>query len=292
VPGQDVSQLYTVARELPNPAMDSISATAGVPVRGGRYGEQYVLSLIPTKHVLADEGSYFVTSSADFYYPGYTLTFPVETQFDDTNPLLYVMNNDRYSGRRLYLDYIKFFLDPGDTFVPTPPWTGVRFAIILDPIQRTNRLIDYTQSPVPANYFWDGYNTPPAASVNSDFDIYGDFDMGQGNNSDMSVCTVYAQNNANPTIFTPSSPAARVVANCSLGGPGCSGDVCVLVSGSTDSGAYAGDIGPPNGTSPGHRVSIIPPIILGGGAAITVTMWMPGANTAIPYEFEMGWWER
>ena len=53
MPGIDVNQLWTPARAVPSPQSDQKAPVTNV--RGGRYGEQYVLPLIPTKHLLADE---------------------------------------------------------------------------------------------------------------------------------------------------------------------------------------------------------------------------------------------
>jgi len=51
MPGIDVNQLWTPARAVPSPQSDQKSSVTNV--RGGRYGEQYVLPLVPTKHLLA-----------------------------------------------------------------------------------------------------------------------------------------------------------------------------------------------------------------------------------------------
>ena len=61
MPGIDVNQLWTPARAIPSPQADQKAPVTNV--RGGRYGEQYVLPLISTKHVLADEGSYFIATN-------------------------------------------------------------------------------------------------------------------------------------------------------------------------------------------------------------------------------------
>ena len=61
MPGIDVNQLWTPARAVPSPQSDQKAPVTNV--RGGRYGEQYVLPLIPTKHLLADEGTYFIATN-------------------------------------------------------------------------------------------------------------------------------------------------------------------------------------------------------------------------------------
>jgi len=130
MPGIDVNQLWTPARAVPSPQSDQKAPVTNV--RGGRYGEQYVLPLIPTKHLLADEGSYFIATNPT---PGTALAYNIQAAFSDTVPLFYVQNNDSKAnpfGKRLYLDYIKLIC----TTAPASS-TGVRFALKTDPAIRT-----------------------------------------------------------------------------------------------------------------------------------------------------------
>jgi hypothetical protein len=65
----------------------------------------------------------------------------------------------------------------------------------------------------------------------------------------------------------------------------------VLISGTTDPAAYSATTG--DQSYPGRKVSVIPPIIVGPGTAMTIYFWMTGVGMAnLPYTFEMGWWER
>jgi hypothetical protein len=105
MPGIDVNQLWTPARAIPSTQSDQKAPVTNV--RGGRYGEQYVLPLISTKHLLADEGSYFIATNPT---PGTALAYNVQAAFSDTVPLLYIQNNDSKANplaKRMYLDYIK-----------------------------------------------------------------------------------------------------------------------------------------------------------------------------------------
>ena len=129
MPGIDVNQLWTPARAIPSPQSDQKAPVTNV--RGGRYGEQYVLPLISTKHLPADEGSYFIATNPT---PGTALAYNVQAAFSDTVPLLYIQNNDSKANplaKRLYLDYIKLIC----TVAPASS-TGARFAAKTDPALR------------------------------------------------------------------------------------------------------------------------------------------------------------
>ncbi|HZT29231.1 MAG TPA: hypothetical protein VFA33_05075 [Bryobacteraceae bacterium] len=258
MPGIDVNQLWTPARAIPSPQADQKAPVTNV--RGGRYGEQFVLPLTVTKHVLADEGSYFIATNVT---PGTAQAYNIQAAFSDTTPLLYIQNNDSKAnpfGKRMYLDYIKLIC----TTAPASA-TGARFAIKTDPQLRTlstNNTLAITPT-----------------SPNSDVAM-------------QSVCSINAQNNSSASVLTASSGSARVVANGSMGGLPIVGDEFVLVCGAADPGAYPG-LTAAQAVCPGRKVTGIPPVILGPNSALTVYAWFPGnAATGLSFEFEMGWWER
>lgn len=258
MPGIDVNQLWTPARGLPSPQTDQKAPVTNV--RGGRYGEQYMLSLIPTKHLLADEGSYFIATNPT---PGTALAYNVQAAFSDTVPLFYIQNNDSKANpfaKRMYLDYLKLICT-----VAAASATGVRFAIKVDPTLRTLSTNNTTAI------------TP--TSPNSDV-------------ASQSVCSINAQSSATASALTASSGSARVVASGSLGGIPVVGDELVLVCGTVDPGAYQG-LTAAQAVCPGRKVTCVPPIILGPNSAMTVYAWFPGnAATGLSYEFEAGWFER
>ena len=258
MPGIDVNQLWTPARAIPSPQADQKAPVGNV--RGGRYGEQYVVSMMPTKHPLADEGSYFIATSVT---PGTAMPYNIQAAFSDTTPLLYIQNNDSKAnpfGKRMYLDYLKLIVG-----VAPASATGVRLALKTDPVIRTlgtNNTLSITPT-----------------SPNSDV-------------ATQSVCSVNAQNNGVASVLTASSTSARLVANASIGGLPIVGDEIGLIFGSADPGPYAG-LTAVEANTPGRRVSACPPVILGPNSALTMYAWFPGnAATGLSYEFEMGWWER
>ena len=258
MPGIDVNQLWTPSRALPNPQADQRAPVTNV--RGGRYGEQYVLPLLSSKHVLADEGSYFIATTPT---PGTGIASTLSATFSDTVPLLYIQNNDSKSnplGKRMYLDYIKLIV----TVVPASG-TNCRWALKTDPQLRTFTA-NNTLAIVP---------TSPNADV-----------------AQQSVCSVNAQNSGTASGLSASSPAARVVALASMGGIPVINDELVLVCGSFDPGPYPG-LTAAQATCGGRKVSGIPPVILGPNSALTAYIWFASnASTALSYELEMGWWER
>jgi hypothetical protein len=258
MPGIDVNQLWTPARAVPSPQSDQKAPVTNV--RGGRYGEQYVLPLIPTKHLLADEGSYFIATNPT---PGTALAYNVQAAFSDTVPLFYVQNNDSKAnpfGKRLYLDYIKLIC----TTAPASG-TGARFAIKTDPAIRT----------ISTN------NTTAITPTSPNSDV-----------ATQSVCSLNVQSNATASALSASSTSARLVANASVGGIPVVGDELVLVCGPVDPGAYPG-LTAAQAVCAGRKVSCLPPIILGPNSALTLYAWFPGnAATGLSYEFEVGWWER
>ena len=259
MPGIDTNQLWTPARGLPSATPDQKSPVTNI--RGGRYGEQYALSLVPTKHLLADEGTYFVATTPT---PGTAVTYFTNANAynDTTGAMFYMQNNDSKSNplaKRMYLDYIKIVC----TTLATAS-TGARFAIKVDPTVRSLATNNMTS----------------AIPVSPNMDA-----------APQSLMGVYYQSATTATTLSASSASARVVANASMGGITVVGDEYVLISGTTDSGAYAG-LTAAEAVCPGRKVSVIPPIIVGPSSCLTVYVWFPGNTTAAQYEFEMGWWER
>jgi hypothetical protein len=273
MPGIDTNQLWTPARSIPPATPDQKTQIANV--RAGRYGEQYMLSLVPTKHVLSDEGTYFVATSAGnntsvvtgigAWTPGTALAWSsaANGSFSDTTPFIYVSNNDAIDNpisKRLYFDYLKLVW----TIVTTSA-TSFHLAIKTDPTVR-----QITTNHVATCYPWS-----PNIDVQTS-----------------SIATVYAQNSTTNSVISASSYGARVVATCSMGGIQVVGDEYVIQSGTTDCAAYPG-LGSAEGTCPGRKVSVVPPIVVGPGGGMTFYIWSAGSLSGSPtYEFEMGWWER
>lgn len=95
-----------VSRDLPQPTPDTNQTT----FRGGRYGEQVIFSIPPTKHFLADEGSYYVATNPTM---GTSIAHVILAAFDDTKQYIYLRNTEsstNTNAKRIYLDYIKLLV--------------------------------------------------------------------------------------------------------------------------------------------------------------------------------------
>lgn len=92
-----------VSRVLPGPSVDDPQSPKSV--RLGRYREEYNLSLIPTTHLLADEGSYFVTENPT---PGTSIAMAVSATLSETSSYFLAIQNTAPSGGvRIYPAYVK-----------------------------------------------------------------------------------------------------------------------------------------------------------------------------------------
>lgn len=257
MPGIDVNALIAVARGLPSSSPDG--ATPASNPRGGRYREQYSLNIIPTKHILADEGTYYVATNPTIS-TGFTLTTTAQNAFSDTTPQIYMFNGATASiGNRIYLDYIRFLV----TATPTAA-TLVNYAIKLDAIARA-----LTTD-----------NTVLITPVNCDADT-----------PNRSVATIKVQNSATASVIAAASPSARLVARGSLGTIPIIGDEIVLQFGSVD--PISGFFQSAASTIPCRRVAQAPPLVVGPTQSFTMHLFFSGTSSAsLAAEFEIGYWER
>lgn len=136
------------------------------PQRAGRYSEGYVLSLMPTKHLLAEEGSYYNSNNGS----NGVATAAAPTVFSSTNPFLLLFNQEAVGGKNIELDYI--------TLVNAAPGTGgtnLQCAVTVD---AGNRFSAGGVSLTPANVnpaiaggsvakVWAGNITATAATISA-----------------------------------------------------------------------------------------------------------------------------
>src|SRR5436853_3173775 len=108
MPGVDINQLQMTRRTLPAGNVDGSQIG---PARGGRYNEDYFLNVVPTLHVLADEGSYFVATNQT---PGTGISpNAVETSFSDTRGFFVIANTESPANalaKRIYLHRLRLML--------------------------------------------------------------------------------------------------------------------------------------------------------------------------------------
>ena len=124
---QDFINWFKVARRLPLPQVD----TSEIPGRSGRYGELYTQSLVSTRQVLAEEGTYFSITNPT---PGTAIAYGssgTNATFSDTVPFLQILNTANPGDMNapiVYPDYIKL-AQLGTAPAST---TSVRAALKLD----------------------------------------------------------------------------------------------------------------------------------------------------------------
>ena len=257
MPGIDVNQLWTPARAIPSPQSDQKAPVTNV--RGGRYGEQYVLPLISTKHLLADEGSYFIATNPT---PGAALAYNVQAAFSDTVPLLYIQNNDSKAnplGKRMYLDYIKLICS-----VAPASSTGARFAV------KTDRRC----APSPPT-------TRPQSRRPRRTQIW------------LHSRSVRSTRKAARPHRRCRRPRRRLAWSPM---PAWAASRWWAMNSSWSVARSSRRVPGPDGgsaTCAGRKVSCLPPIVLGPNSALTLYAWFPGnAATGLSCEFEVGWWGR
>lgn len=221
-----------------------------------KYGSLYVESIIPTSHMLADEGSYYMTSSPT---PGTGLPFAITAAASDTaGNFLVIKNNDNTTDSpnilRMYLQYIKLIC----TVAPATA-TAAQFKMNVDGFLNSR----YTS----------GGTALPAVTPNMDI----------GNKS---ISQVYA----GALVTTALSSSSRQVGRGQLRTviPAV-GDEYMFTFGATESAQQASIA-----TATAIRETTqCAPVIIGPQQFFSLGLWFPGnATTAASFEVECGWWER
>jgi hypothetical protein len=243
------------SRILPQAQVD----TNLIDVRAGRYGELPVLSKVPTKHLLSDEGDYYTATS------GYGTTVAQQgqiTAFSDTAPLFVFFNKELPGGKRIYLDALRLLL------AGTAPVGTVSLEVAV----RTD-----TVSKLPANA--NQYTNPLTYNVNSD-------------DARASSATIYAYVAANAMVTPVSSGAVRNVARAHVStGLGITGDEYLIQFGSTERASHAG-LTATRAAATARLVGDGNPVIIGPQVWATVHVWWLTSITNVPtWEWEWSWFE-
>ena len=115
-----------VARALPQAAADGPESER--TVRGGRYGELSMLSMVRKAHLLAEEGTYFTANNGTTGITGQT-----DTAFTAIHPTISIYNSDspgNSQAKRISLDYIHLL--SGTAFTNATSNTGTFAAVVTD----------------------------------------------------------------------------------------------------------------------------------------------------------------
>lgn len=245
----DLSLNVEIDRQIPDAESDSTEKA----LRGGRYGEAYVQSLIPTTHLLPDEGTYQIATSPT---PGTGIAFVVNTGVSETaGNFLYLKNNESQGNtraKRIYIQYLRMIL----TAVPAAGISG-HFFIKVDNKDR------YTSG---------GTQILP---------YNANIDAGTGTVAQMYVGAL--------TTVAP-SPSSRLLSRGVLRSAiPVLNDEWILVSGPVD---FPGALSLGGAVAQRMPIPI-PPLVIGPQDNLCLQMWFPSnAVTPASFEFEMGWWER
>jgi hypothetical protein len=237
----------------PQPSVDN--QREGVPVRTSRYGGQFIDGVIPTKHALADEGSYFTANNGQ---TGQITSATSPTSFTATIPSMIIFNNASLSptAPKIYLDYAIWAVQ-----VAGATLTSVQCAIVRD---TTNRF-----SALGAG----GVQLTPV----------------QGNSAGpASVAKIWAGGQL--TATAASSNAVFMVGDRILSGViPVVNDVFTISFGSVDNVVA----GRGSATIASHILEPVPPMVLNAGECGLIYLWYPGmTTTGITLLPEFGWWER
>lgn len=245
----DVNLNIEIDRQLPDAESDSTEKT----LRGGRYGEAYMLSLIPTTHLLADEGTYEIGSSPT---PGTGIAFVVNASVSETaGNFLYIKNNESQGNtraKRVFLDYIRLIL-------AVAPASGVS-----------------------GHYFFKVDNKDRYVSGGTQINaVNANIDAGTG-----TVSQIYA----GAVVTGTPSPSSRLLSRGVLRSViPVVNDEWVFCFGAVDSPGsiqLAGAVAQ-------RMVIPCPPIILGPQDNLCMQLWFPSnATTPAQFEIEIGMWER
>jgi len=253
----DFNPLMEVDRTKPHAELDGTD----IDPRLSRYREQMVISSIPTKHPLADEGSYFVTQNAQTGIA----TAAAPTTFSATNPFILIYNGCNPSddfATRLYLDYIMLLVSAAGAGS-----TSVQFAITKDIGNR------YTSG---------------GTDLTSNIATTGPTSLG-------TLTRVYA---GNITAAAASGNVKTVVGNRIfkiMTAPALTiGDEYTARFGATnivESMQYLNNS--TTLTSIVNNTKNLPPVVIGANESFLLHLWLPGQNTTPPTLIpELGWWER
>lgn len=275
--GTEVLMKGRVSRKRPQPDVDG--GRDGEPCRIGRYDEQYVMSPVTKKHLLADEGGYM---TATMLPAATALQLGISATFSATAAAIAFFNSDsagKTDALRIYLDYIRFL-------VITPPTsaTNLLFASALDKKDRTPTTISNgaggTGPGTPATV--TAYRSP-VFCVNEDESpvIAG-----------IPYFPLSTAAGAPPTVPAAGPDARTIVGNCSLRAQ-------IPVAGDEYFIDFGGDVpsqalvtAAPAGAS---RVVVShPPVVLGAQQWFLLHMWgLSNATAGIAFAgLDMGWWER
>ena len=230
-----------------------VGAQADVPARGTNRGELIAMMMGKPKYGLCDEGSYFVATNPT---PGTAIAGVSGTgAFADAESLLYVRNaRTAAEDIRLYLDYLRVQVAVAGT-----NGTDHRYVMKTEP-SGTERWTSGGSLIVPVNPNRNSSGSSPAVIR------FG------------------------ALVTTAVGSDVRLVSNGVIRS-------VIAVVGDQYVFDFGGEVAVPNGQPNGgllvaNVVVPVPPIILGPGETLVMSLHAAAQTVASQYEFELGYWER
>lgn len=242
-------------------------------VRGGRYGEQFVLPLGRKQHNLADEGSYFVTHNAQTGI----VTALLGAAFAHTtlSPVLHIVNTDTGDkGRSIFLDYLNLICTVAGAAGAS--LTNLLFAWSIDQGDRyTSGGTDLTAAPAAG-----GGTQSPNSGVSKRLSIAQMY---------FGALTLAAAS-AKARLLVPQRQLRQQNSATAMG---VAQDHFHMNFGGVEEVGAEVDIGTAKTTAM-QKMFGLPPIVIAPGHNATLHMWSPGAalTTGITFLPELGHWER
>lgn len=260
--GQPVDQSLFPARLKSKIAIAADGILGLFAPRVSPYRDQHVIPMWPTKHPLADEGSYFVATNPT---PGTAVAYALQTAFSDTaNGLFVIQNNNPAGGPNVALDYIKLILSG----------TAPTATTVMDFTIRTD-----TQSMTP---------TANSVQIAGGSGAQTIFNTNHDDNTSPQV-NIWAFSAGAMTVPVTSASGRRVARLHIPTGLGITGDQYEIQFGAVDRNAQNSPLTAVRATHPCSFVAHAAPLVLQPQRWAVVTMWWATAATTAPsFEYEIG----
>jgi len=242
----------SIARTKRPPQPDAVNPALQ---RFDRYGAIYVSNVVPSKHVLAEEGSYFYATNPTI---DTQVTYGIIAAFSDTAAAFALFNKDVAGGKSIYPDFVRIAFTGTAPVVPASA-IGAKMAVRIDPASRAPTA-----------------NFATLTQVNSNgLDLTG------------SIASVQAFSAGTMTV-PASGPSVRTVARAWLRHViPVTQDELICIFGSLEAG------GGVVGATAGRVVSAANPVVIGPQEWGLFHIYFPSnATTAAAFEYDLGWFER
>lgn len=254
--GLDALLKLVTGRAIPAAVPDG----SDVKLRGGRFGEAQVLSVVRKQHLLADEGSYYVANNAQT-----GIASSVGTAFSATAGFMTVSNTDsadNTNSRRIFMDYVNLTTTAAGSWASA----GVNLQIMVY-LSMSERYVSggtelTIQSP---NSSAPGRDTVARLRM-------GAITTSAALGTDRPICGLRI---LRPAVSSTVADVIGETKQLNFGG------VEAMLNGSITVAAA-------------NMISVpLPPIVIGPGHSMVVHFIMNGTTpAAASYAPEVGWWER